>query len=103
MFLPYIVCFLRLFPTAQQNKEEKEFKCPVEQGNGNFADPVTCRRFYQVRRANQKHDRQHMLQMCWRCWQWIPEGVGVRGVLRTIIGFGLFFFGLSFSVCFFLR
>ncbi|XP_310753.5 chitin deacetylase 1 [Anopheles gambiae] len=32
---------------AQQNKEEKEFKCPVEQGNGNFADPVTCRRFYQ--------------------------------------------------------
>uniref|UniRef100_A0A182T339 Uncharacterized protein n=1 Tax=Anopheles maculatus TaxID=74869 RepID=A0A182T339_9DIPT len=32
-----------------QNKEEKEFKCPIEQGNGNFADPVTCRRFYQVR------------------------------------------------------
>lgn len=25
-----------------------EFKCPEGYGSGNFADPVTCRRFYQV-------------------------------------------------------
>ncbi|KAL1397416.1 hypothetical protein pipiens_002521 [Culex pipiens pipiens] len=30
-----------------QTKEEKEFKCPEGYGNGNFADPATCRRFYQ--------------------------------------------------------
>lgn len=31
-------------------KEEKkeEFTCPQGVGNGNYADPATCRRFYQV-------------------------------------------------------
>lgn len=28
--------------------EKVEFKCPSGYGNGNFADPSTCRRFYQV-------------------------------------------------------
>lgn len=28
--------------------EKVEFKCPSGYGNGNFADPATCRRFYQV-------------------------------------------------------
>lgn len=28
--------------------ERVEFKCPSGYGNGNFADPATCRRFYQV-------------------------------------------------------
>ncbi|KAI4463980.1 chitin deacetylase-like 4 [Holotrichia oblita] len=27
--------------------EEKEFECPHDVGNGNYADPQTCRRFYQ--------------------------------------------------------
>nr|CAD7588525.1 unnamed protein product [Timema genevievae] len=35
--------------SSQQKKpDEKEFECPEGAGNGNFADPVTCRRFYQV-------------------------------------------------------
>lgn len=28
--------------------EKEIFKCPAGFGNGNFADPSTCRRFYQV-------------------------------------------------------
>lgn len=36
--------------TAQsKDKDKEEFECPTNAGNGNFADPVTCRRFYQVR------------------------------------------------------
>jgi len=31
-----------------KDKEKEEFECPANAGNGNFADPVTCRRFYQV-------------------------------------------------------
>ncbi|TDG39021.1 hypothetical protein AWZ03_014557, partial [Drosophila navojoa] len=30
-----------------QNKEKEEFQCPSHIANGNYADPVTCRRFYQ--------------------------------------------------------
>ncbi|CAH2211386.1 jg21353, partial [Pararge aegeria aegeria] len=34
---------------CQKEKEAEEFVCPEgTQGNGNFADPATCRRFYQV-------------------------------------------------------
>lgn len=32
----------------QEEKKDEQFKCPEGQGNGNFADPATCRRFYQV-------------------------------------------------------
>ncbi|KAK6640152.1 hypothetical protein RUM44_011838 [Polyplax serrata] len=31
----------------ESQTKEKEFVCPDVEGNGNFADPVTCRRFYQ--------------------------------------------------------
>lgn len=31
-----------------KDKDKEEFECPPNVGNGNFADPVTCRRFYQV-------------------------------------------------------
>jgi len=31
-----------------EDKKDEEFRCPEGQGNGNFADPATCRRFYQV-------------------------------------------------------
>lgn len=34
-------------PSTVDVKRE-EFICPTGFGNGNFADPVTCRRFYQV-------------------------------------------------------
>ena len=34
------------FNFSAQGKED--FECPTNTGNGNFADPVTCRRFYQV-------------------------------------------------------
>nr|XP_022914544.1 uncharacterized protein LOC111425024 [Onthophagus taurus] len=30
-----------------EKQEQKEFECPQGVGNGNFADPQTCRRFYQ--------------------------------------------------------
>lgn len=32
---------------AKEEKKEEEFQCPQATGNGNFADPATCRRFYQ--------------------------------------------------------
>lgn len=45
-------CPFLSFPLAGQKvsatTERVEFKCPSGYGNGNFADPVTCRRFYQV-------------------------------------------------------
>lgn len=28
-------------------KPDEEYKCPIDVGNGNYADPVTCKRFYQ--------------------------------------------------------
>lgn len=33
---------------SQANAKAEEFVCPAGFGNGNFADPATCRRFYQV-------------------------------------------------------
>lgn len=45
-------CPFLSFPLAGQKvsatTERVAFKCPEGYGNGNFADPVTCRRFYQV-------------------------------------------------------
>jgi hypothetical protein len=35
--------------SQQKKPDEKEFICPEGAGNGNFADPATCRRFYQVK------------------------------------------------------
>ncbi|KAK0095813.1 hypothetical protein PV326_007319 [Microctonus aethiopoides] len=32
---------------AKNDDKKEEFTCPEGQGNGNFADPATCRRFYQ--------------------------------------------------------
>jgi hypothetical protein len=51
------ITFMFLFPlpTHRTNlaqgkeKEKEEFVCPTNVGNGNFADPATCRRFYQVK------------------------------------------------------
>lgn len=38
-----------LFIAQSKDKDDKkEFECPENGGNGNFADPATCRRFYQV-------------------------------------------------------
>ncbi|CAO1383423.1 unnamed protein product [Diamesa tonsa] len=33
--------------SAQKTPEREEYVCPTTTGNGNFADPATCRRFYQ--------------------------------------------------------
>lgn len=42
----FVILFIVItFISAQ--KEKEEFQCPTSVGNGNFADPVTCRRFYQ--------------------------------------------------------
>jgi hypothetical protein len=44
---------LQNFPGERDKRAtppEKEYECPEGEGNGNFADPATCRRFYQVRR-----------------------------------------------------
>lgn len=42
-----LVFFTIIVVVGSQKKEEKEFLCPEGAGNGNFADPATCRRFYQ--------------------------------------------------------
>lgn len=48
----FYISFSTFLFTGQKDKAppapKEEFKCPVGYGNGNFADPVTCRRFYQV-------------------------------------------------------
>lgn len=43
----FLVCGQKNAKKDEERKDE-EFKCPEGQGNGNFADPATCRRFYQV-------------------------------------------------------
>lgn len=32
----------------EEEKKDEKFRCPEDQGNGNYADPATCRKFYQV-------------------------------------------------------
>ncbi|KAG8231417.1 hypothetical protein J437_LFUL012427, partial [Ladona fulva] len=32
---------------GNKGKAEEDYTCPEDSGNGNYADPVTCRRFYQ--------------------------------------------------------
>lgn len=34
--------------TTAQSKDKEDFECPNGVGNGDFADPTQCRRFYQV-------------------------------------------------------
>ncbi|KAL0267516.1 UNVERIFIED_CONTAM: hypothetical protein PYX00_009768 [Menopon gallinae] len=41
------VILIAAVSVGSQKKEEKEFTCPEDAGNGNYADPATCRRFYQ--------------------------------------------------------
>ncbi|KAF4521597.1 hypothetical protein B566_EDAN001317 [Ephemera danica] len=48
----FIAAFIAFVATTSQGHrekraEEKDFICPEGEGNGNFADPATCRRFYQ--------------------------------------------------------
>lgn len=40
-----------MYDFLAQSKDNKQevFECPTNAGNGNFADPVSCRRFYQVK------------------------------------------------------
>lgn len=33
--------------SKKDDKKDVTFECPQGMGNGNFADPATCRRFYQ--------------------------------------------------------
>lgn len=33
---------------SEKTKVEEEFQCPLATGSGNYADPATCKRFYQV-------------------------------------------------------
>lgn len=44
-FIPSVHCQKN---RKDEDKKDEEFRCPEGQGNGNFADPATCRRFYQV-------------------------------------------------------
>lgn len=44
-FLGLNVIFCSFTVNAQEKKDKDEFNCPIT--NGNFADPVSCRRFYQ--------------------------------------------------------
>ncbi|XP_018319852.1 uncharacterized protein LOC108733257 [Agrilus planipennis] len=42
-----ILLVLDISGQKDKSKDDEEFRCPVEIGTGNFADPKTCRRFYQ--------------------------------------------------------
>lgn len=50
-FLQYnfVFAFLLSGQKTAENSKKEEFVCPIGFGNGNFADPATCRRFYQVK------------------------------------------------------
>jgi len=53
------------------DKKDEEFKCPEGQGNGNFADPATCRRFYQViYTTNNLSDNNYISQHCSDFYYW---------------------------------
>ena len=47
-FIQILMFFFSVLKAQSKDKEKEEFECPTNVGNGNFADPVTCRRFYQV-------------------------------------------------------
>ncbi|XP_063236003.1 chitin deacetylase 1 [Bacillus rossius redtenbacheri] len=40
-------CLLAVNSQKKADEKDKEFECPETTGNGNYADPATCRRFYQ--------------------------------------------------------
>lgn len=44
----FIDPFESFIAQSKDKDDKKEFECPENGGNGNFADPATCRRFYQV-------------------------------------------------------
>lgn len=46
-----------LAQSKDKGGEKEEFECPPNSGNGNFADPVTCRRFYQVKKKSTKKSK----------------------------------------------
>lgn len=48
IFFSLFQFFFSLGQKYPATTEKVEFKCPTDYGNGNFADPATCRRFYQV-------------------------------------------------------
>lgn len=47
-FSPFFISVHSQKSKKDEDKKDEEFRCPEGQGNGNFADPATCRRFYQV-------------------------------------------------------
>lgn len=78
-----LLCFMIL--AQSKDKDKEEFECPTNAGNGNFADPVTCRRFYQVSRAFSPTSRlrfQFWFLLTVRRWLSIPESLSIRFVLR---------------------
>lgn len=62
------------------NPKPEEFVCPSEFGNGNFADPATCRRFYQVRKKYDKFTMPHR-EHAPAC---APQAVYGRSILRPL-------------------
>lgn len=54
IFIELNILYLTLSTPIAGQKEKadtsvkEDFKCPGEAGTGSFADPQTCRRFYQV-------------------------------------------------------
>lgn len=66
-YLRIPVCFVVYGQKTAKKEEERkdeEFKCPEGQGNGNFADPATCRRFYQVNTLKFNNITIHMSFDC---------------------------------------
>ncbi|XP_055711943.1 chitin deacetylase 1 [Phlebotomus papatasi] len=47
LWLHAIALIFTAFRITSGQKPDEEYKCPIDVGNGNYADPVTCKRFYQ--------------------------------------------------------
>ncbi|KAK9870336.1 hypothetical protein WA026_006421 [Henosepilachna vigintioctopunctata] len=45
--ISYFIAIVHCQADKKTKEDGKEFECPQQVGNGNFADPATCRRFYQ--------------------------------------------------------
>lgn len=97
LLLYFISSFFSLFTlvgqkSVQATTEKVEFKCPSGYGNGVFADPASCRRFYQVSfRQCQWHTKYIPLCNGFYLWQTLY----IKFCCRAIVY--LFFLFLSWN------
>lgn len=96
IFVIYPVCLTGQKPTPASEREP--FKCPEGYGNGNFADPATCRKFYQVGFGYTYIPYHHPLH-----FYIIITPLSCAVCVGELLLLLLFFFPLHFHFIFFLR